>query len=155
MRKVSKPSTGEKPGGLTGGKKIKGRKRNVIVDVLGHLLGVSVTSARVHDGVAGVPLMEQVARETGRLQTVLADGTYGGEFRRQVQDKLGLKVEIARKADKGKGFVVQPKRWIVERFFAWLGHLRRLSKDYELTTISSENFIRLAALRRALHQATV
>jgi putative transposase len=138
-----------------GGKKIKGRKRNVVVDVLGHLLGVRVTSARMHDGAAGVPLMERVAQGVRTLKAVLADGTYGGQFRRQVLDKLGLKVEIASKAPKGAGFVVQPKRWIVERFFAWIGNNRRLSKDYELTTLSSENFIRLAALRRVLHHAAV
>lgn len=122
----------------------------MIVDVLGHLLGVRVTSARMHDGAAGVPLINEVAAGAATLQAVLADGTYGGAFRDHVQDQLGLKVEIACKADKGEGFVVQPKRWIVERFFAWLGNQRRLSKDYELTLASAENFIHLAALRRAL-----
>jgi putative transposase len=140
----------ERSAATTRGKKTKGRKRHLIVDVLGHLLGVRVTSAAKHDAPVGGPLIRQTALEYPTLQAFLGDGTYGGICRRYVANKLGLALHISRKVV--DGFAVLPKRWIVERGFAWLGNCRRLSKDYERLVVVAENFIRIAMMRLVLRQ---
>lgn len=122
----------------------------MVVDVLGHLLGVRVTSAALHDGAVGGPLIKKAALEHPTLQAFLADGTYGGVCRRYVEGTLRLPLHISRKVV--DGFAVLPKRWIVERFLAWLGNNRRLSKDYERLIQTVESFIQLAALRIVLRR---
>ena len=122
----------------------------MVVDVLGHLLGWRVTSADRHDGAIGGSLIKRTALEHPTLQAFLADGTYGGVCRAYVEGKLGLPLHISRKIS--CPFAVLPKRWIVERFFAWLGNSRRLSKDYERTLLSAESFIQIAALKIVLNR---
>lgn len=141
--------------GYDGGKKITGRKRHIAVDTLGLLLAVVVTSAAVDDAAAAPQVMAQLPRRAyPRLQVVWADGKYHNhqlhqwlaERRRQFPWTL----EIVRRPAQAKGFVLLPKRWVVERTFAWLGRARRLSKDYELRTDSSECMVRMSAIHLLL-----
>ena len=136
--------------GYDGGKKTTGRKRNIAVDTLGLLLAVVVTSAAVDDALAARPVIEQLTKaDHPRLETVWADGKYHNH---------ALYAWIAGRSDIGwtltpvhrppgqTGFVLLPKRWVVERTFAWQGRNRRLSKDYEFRTDSSESMVRVAAI---------
>ena len=86
-----------------------------------------------------------------RLERIWADGGYRGELIGWVQDNFQVLLDIVLRSDKLKGFVVLPKRWIVERTFAWFGRYRRLSKDYEQLLENSEGMIYLAAIRRLLN----
>ncbi len=142
--------------GYDGGKKIKGRKRHIAVDTLGILLAVVVTSAAVDDAAAAPAVLKQLARrDYPRLQIVWADGKYhnydlyGWKAR---QRSLRWKLEIVNRPRDTKGFVLLPKRWVVERTFAWLGRSRRLSKDYERRIESSEAMVRLSAIGSLLHR---
>ena len=142
--------------GYDGGKKIKGRKRHIAVDALGILLAVVVTSAAVDDAAAAPAVLKQlVRRDYPRLQVVWADGKYhnynlyGWKAR---QRSLRWKLEIVNRPRDTKGFVLLPKRWVVERTFAWLGRSRRLSKDYERRIESSEAMVRLSAIGSLLQR---
>ncbi len=134
------------------GKKIKGRKRHLLVDTMGNLLGVNVVRADVSDPAGGRQLLAEIGPELRRLQRVWADSVYRGSFIDWVQEHLGWTVEIVEKLGGQKGFVVLPKRWIVERSLAWLGRNRRLSKDYEARPACSEAMIYLASIHLLLKQ---
>lgn len=128
-----------------GEKKIKGRKRHIVTDTLGHLLGVIVHAANLHDSVEGQRICLQVVDRYRSIQAFAADQGYRGQTVAFVQDWLSRRVDIVEKTN--PGFHVQPKRWIVERTFAWLGNFRRLAKDFEIRTDTAENMIRIAMLR--------
>jgi len=128
--------------GLDPGKKISGRKRHIIVDTLGLLWALTVHPANVQDAHGAWSVVTQLVGRMDRLKKILADGIYDGA--RIAIDALGWKLEIVQKPQGQKGFSVLPKRWIVERTFAWLGRNRRLSKDYERLPQSSEAWIYLA-----------
>lgn len=130
--------------GYDAGKKIKGRKRHILVDTLGLLLNVTVTSAAVQDRAAAEPLLSLARYYFPTLQRIWADGGYAGQLVTWVQEWCPWTLEIIKRSDRAKGFVVLPKRWIVERTFGWLGRARRLSKDYEYATRSSETMIYVA-----------
>lgn len=135
--------------GYDGGKKINGRKRHVLVDVMGLLLAVMVTSAAVDDGAAAPQLTGQLhAQDYPRLQKIWGDNKYHNHsFRRWLADnRPGWELEVKTREPGVKGFAVLPKRWVVERSFAWLGRYRRHSKDYERRTDSSESMIRVSAI---------
>lgn len=140
--------------GLDGFKKVKGRKRHMVTDVLGLVLAVSLTGANVPDGKLLVPLVQQLQRAPEKPLTVLADGAYGiadyPERFRQAFPQEHIKLQLTKKDPAQKTFKVIPKRWIVERTHAWNGNARRLSKDYEKTLTSSIGFIHLAAIARNL-----
>jgi putative transposase len=142
--------------GYDGAKKIKGRKRNIAVDTLGLLLAVVVTSAAVDDAAAAPRVLEQLHRDDyPRLRVVWADGKYHNYNLYgwlEKQKKVVAKLEIVSRPLEAKGFVVLPKRWVVERTFAWLGRSRRLSKDYERRTDSSECMVRLSSIRLLLNR---
>lgn len=129
----------------TGEKKIKGRKRHIVTDTLGHLLGVIVHAANLHDTVEGQRICLQVADRYPSIQAFLADQGYRGTTVAFVQEWLHRRVDIVEKAS--NRFVVQPQRWIVERTLAWLGNCRRLAKDFEIRTDTAENMIRIAMLK--------
>ena len=135
--------------GYDGGKKITGRKRHIGVDTLGLLLAVVVTSAAVDDAAAAPQVLSQLTRrEYPRLQVIWADGKYHNHALaawKARQRMLPWKLEIVRRPRDAQGFTLLPKRWVVERTFAWLGRSRRLSKDYERRTDSSETMVRLSA----------
>jgi len=133
---------------VDGGKKVKGRKRHIVVDTLGLLLAVAVTAASLHDGrTAPLVLGKLSSQTTRRLEVVFADGTYHTEPLYEWARERGGKyrIEVVSKPSGGK-FEVVRVRWVVERTFAWLGYSRRLSKDYERTTTSSEAWIQLSAI---------
>ena len=142
--------------GYDGGKKITGRKRHIAVDTLGLLLAVVVTAAGVDDAVAAVPVFEQLKPlQQPRLEVVWADSKYhnyalyGWLVR---QRSIEWRLEIVRRPDGAQGFVLLPKRWVVERTFSWLGRWRRLSRDYEHLSSSSECMVRLASIGRMLRR---
>jgi len=137
--------------GYDGGKKIKGRKRHVLVDTLGNLLAVVVSAANINDRKGAQMLMSRVERQIAlRLLKIWVDKGYQGDLDAWFDQHWQIALEVVA-AEKGqKGFVVQPRRWVVERTFAWLGKYRRLSKDYERCTLSSEGMIYLASIRTLL-----
>lgn len=136
--------------GYDAGKKVSGRKRHLLVDTLGLVLQVLVTSAAVQDRDGAKTLFQAfVARIDGwcRLQVFWADGGYRGELVDWLKVTFGWLLEIVSKVEGQVGFQVLPKRWIVERTFAWLTRQRRLSKDYERLPATSEAFIYVAMIR--------
>ncbi|ULJ63320.1 transposase [Wielerella bovis] len=128
--------------GFDGGKKIKGRKRHIAVDTMGNLLAVVVHAANIHDTKAGIFVAQKAFETYPSLKGFCADAAYCRTFEQNVQDELGLSVDISVKI-KDVSWQVLPKRWIAERTFAWLGWSRRLAKDFEQTILSAENFIKL------------
>ena len=137
--------------GVDGGKKINGRKRHIITDTLGLIIGVMVTAANIHDGAAGSALFKFVMNKLKHTKCIFADGTYSGKFRTTVE-KEGIVLEIAAKPEGAKGFIPVKKRWAVERTFGWTNFFRRLSKDYERTVQSSESMIYLAQIQIILNR---
>jgi putative transposase len=140
--------------GYDGGKRITGRKRHLIVDTLGLLLAVLVTSAAVDDAAAAPQLLAKLTPEAyPRLEVVWADGRYHNhKFQAwiEAQGPAPWRLEVLRRPDGTKGFVLVPKRWVVERSFAWLGRDRRHSKDYERRSASSEARVQLSAIHLML-----
>jgi transposase len=127
--------------GFDGGKLISGRKRHVVVDTLGLLLGVMVTAADVGDRAAAQVLLARVAGAHDRLALIWADGGYTGSLVEHCLATLALVLAIVKRSDDMRGFVVMPKRWIVERLFAHLMRSRRLARDFERRTTSAEAMV--------------
>ena len=127
---------------------MNGRKRHLLVDTQGFLLRVGVHPASVQDRDGAKQVLRPDLRERyPRLAKIWADGSYGGQLVDWVYETLGCVLEIVpRPADQHR-FVVLPKRWIVERTFGWIGRYRRMSKDYEYTTSSSEAMVTLGMIR--------
>jgi transposase len=117
--------------GYDAGKRTPGRKRHLLVDCLGLLLGVVVTAASVQDRDAARPLLQRARARFHRLALVWADGAYTGGLVTWAAEKLHLKLQIIKRSDDMSGFVVLPRRWVVERTNAWLMRTRRLGRDYE------------------------
>lgn len=140
--------------GFDGNKQIKGRKRHIAVDILGLLLLVWVTPAIMPDCDGGAQLCDELQHIAPRIKKVWADSAYRGKLVEYVTLWCRFVLEIVKKLPGQKGFQVQPKRWIVERTFAWLNMQRRLSKEYERTTKSSESMIKIAAIRLMLRRLT-
>lgn len=140
--------------GYDGGKKITGRKRHIVVDTLGLLLTVVVTSAAVDDAAAAPQALAQLQRrDYPRLAVVWADSKYHNDALydwKNEQRNLPWKLEIVSRPPGAKGFLLLPKRWVAERTFAWLGRSRRLSKDYERRTDSSACMVRVSAIHLLL-----
>lgn len=139
--------------GYDAGKKIGGRKRHILVDTLGLLLGVGVTSASVQDRDGAGTLLASLYLLFGRLQKIWADSGYAGALVAWVKGlrPFGkLHLEIVRRSEDAKGFQLVRKRWIVERTFAWLYKSRRLSRDYERRVDHSESHIYVCMCRLML-----
>ena len=138
--------------GYDAGKKVKGRKRHILVDTLGNLLQVVVHAAHLQDRAGAKLLLNDMPKKLWqRLKLIWADGGYRGKLVKWVKQTFGVLLEIVLRSHKANGFEVLPKRWIVERTFAWLGRYRRLSKDYEQLLENSQGFIYLASIHRLLH----
>lgn len=134
--------------GFDAGKKINGRKRHIVTDTLGHLVGLVVHGADVQDRDGAVEVLASIRHRYPWLRHVFADGGYGGDKLKGRLTKVGQwTLQIIKRSDHAKGFVVLPRRWVVERTFAWLGRCRRLAKDYEKTIASAEAWIFVANLR--------
>lgn len=129
---------------------MKGRKRHIVVDTLGMILACAVHPADVQDRDGARLVLEDLASQFPRLRKIWADGGYAGQLVDQVKAWGKWLLEIVKRSDKATGFELLPHRWIVERTFAWLGRYRRLSKDYEAFTETSETMIRLAMIRLML-----
>jgi putative transposase len=142
--------------GYDGGKKITGRKRNIAVDTLGLLLAVTVTVASLDDAAAAPAVFQQLKPDNHpRLQVVWADSKYHNHQLHawlQRQRSIKWKLEVVRRPQGASGFVLLPKRWVVERTFSWLGRWRRMSRDYEHRTESSEAMIKVASIGRMLRR---
>lgn len=138
--------------GYDAGKKVKGRKRHIAVDTLGLLLLVVVHSAYLQDRDGSCSVFHKLAERFSRLVLIWADGGYAGQLVDLVRRWWRFTLEIVKRTDDMEGFVVLPKRWIVERTFAWLGRNWRLSKDYEKLPSSSETVVYLASMRMMLHR---
>jgi transposase len=117
--------------GWDGGKKVGGRKRHLVVDCLGLVLAVAVTSANVQDRDAAVPLLERLRTMYFSIRLVWADGAYVGSLVDFARERLQLTLDIVRRTDDTTGFLVLPRRWVVERTLSWLMRSRRLVRDYE------------------------
>lgn len=142
--------------GYDGGKKITGIKRHIAVDTLGLLLAVSVTAASVDDAVAAPAVFQQLKpTEQPKLEKIWADGKYHNHDLNAWLDRqrsIEWDLEIVRRPAGLKGFSVLPKRWIVERTFGWLGRWRRLSRNYEHLTKSSEAMVKIASIGRMVRR---
>ena len=132
--------------GYDAGKKVSGIKRHIAVDTQGFPHAVAVTTAEVTDRNGALEAFDRCSHSLTTIQKVLVDGGYTGEpFARAVKEKLGATVEVV-KRNELHTFVVLPKRWIVERSFAWLEKCRRLWKNCERKLNSSLQFIYFAFL---------
>ncbi len=135
-----------------GGKLITGRKRHIVVDTLGLLLAVVVHAANIQDGAGAKLVLARMQGRFPRLRKIWADGAYRGGLIAWTHQLLGCVLEIVKRSDDQTGFVVLPKRWIVERTFGWFGRYRRLSKDYEEIPASSESMIYIAMIHLMLRR---
>ncbi len=144
--------------GYDGGKKVNGRKRHILVDTMGLLIVVLVTTANRSDKKGLEQMLKAIKSTMPRLKVIKADQGYvSARLEKWVLDICGWILEVTKKPE-GKGFQVIPQRWVVERTFAWLGNYRRLSKDYEVLAATSEAFIYMAMCdimtKRLAHQST-
>jgi putative transposase len=151
----AKSAEGGQQRGFDGGKQVRGRKRNLLVDTLGLVVLAKVTAANVQDVHAGKQLFSTLSQKPElltRLDKIFADGGFRGELVDWVQQNLHVVLEIVLKLGDQKGFHVLPKRWVIERTFAWLTRNRRLPRDYERLVQSSEAFIYVAMIRLGLRR---
>jgi putative transposase len=141
--------------GYDGGKKINGRKRHIFVDTLGLLLAVVITGAAVDDAAAAPEVFQQLAADhCPRLSKIWADNKYHNHTLHgwMAEHRSDWDLEIVSRPKGAQGFVRLPRRWVVERTFAWLGRCRRLSKDYERRTDSSASMVRVGAIHLMLRR---
>jgi transposase len=136
------------PRGYDAGKKINGRKRHILTDTAGHLVGLIVHVASIQDRDGAVSVLSSIRKLYPWLRHVFADGGYAGDKLRNRLSRIGdWTLEIVKRPDKTKGFEILPKRWVVERTLAWLGRCRRLAKDFEASIESAAAWVLLAHIR--------
>jgi putative transposase len=133
--------------GYDSGKQVKGRKRHLLVDTMGLVLAVIVTAARVSDPKGAKMLFKRVGGSCKKLRRIWVEGTYRGKLLEWVRVHCWFVLQPVLRSDDMKGFVVLPRRWVVERTFAWLTQCWRLGKDYEALPASSEAMIYIAMTR--------
>jgi transposase len=143
--------------GYDAGKRIKGRKRHIVTDTTGLLVGLQVHSAGIQDRDGAPDVLEAVAARYPMLRHIFADGGYAGPKLREALTAIGRwTVQIVKRSDTAVGFEVLPRRWVLERTFAWLGRCRRLSKVWEKSIASAEAWVLIAHIRRVTrHLASV
>ena len=133
---------------LDAGKKIKGRKRHIVTDTEGHLVGVVVHEADVQDRDGAALVLKGIRYLYPWLRYIFADGGYAGDKLRETLRRLGdWSIEIVKRADDAKGFVLVKRRWVVERTLAWIGRCRRLAKDFEASIESAVAWILVANIK--------
>jgi transposase len=131
--------------GYDAGKKVKGRKRHLAVDTLGLPIKCQITPADVQDRDALPALLAAVSRKSPWVKLAFVDGAYAGdETARAAFEASRIRISVVRRSDRATGFIVLPKRWIVERTFGWLNRARRLAKDFETLIESSKAWLLLA-----------
>ena len=130
------------------GKRIKGRKRHIVTDTQGFLLAARVHQANIQDPHGAVPLLRSLRQTFPKLRHLFADRVYRGEqLRNAIADCGPWTIQIVERPAGVKGFQLLPRRWVVERTFAWLGRSRRLAKDFEASIASATAWLFLANLR--------
>ena len=157
------------PKGYDAGKKVKGRKRHLVVDVLGLLLAVLILPAHIQDRDAAAPLVARAVDKYPTLKKLLADSSYAGECEKSIKAQYGIEVEVIRRPRKAGAwtdatgppptalsapFPILPRRWVVERTHAWIERPRRLSKDYDRRPDVSAAWVWLAETRILLRRLT-
>ena len=136
------------PRGLDVFKRIKGRKRHIVTDSQGFLLAGLVHGANVQDSHGAVPLLKSLAGAFPKLRHILADRVYRGpKLIGALSEFGGFTIEIVKRPHGVKGFQLLPRRWVIERTFAWFGRNRRLAKDFEATIASAEAWLTIASVR--------
>jgi putative transposase len=138
--------------GFDAGKQVNGRKRHILVDTLGLLLAVVVTAASVQDRDGARLLLTRLGGVGKKLRKLWVDGGYQGALEAWVAERFRFCLQVVLRPKEQKGFVVLPRRWVVERTFAWLSHHRRLSKDYERLTATSEALVYIVMIRLMLRR---
>ncbi len=134
--------------GYDAGKKINGRKRHIITDTIGLLIGFVIHRANIQDRDAASIVLKSIRDTHPWLRHVFADGGYGGAKLRRAVEKISCStMEIVKRSDSAKGFEVIPRRWMVERTFAWLKRCRRLATDWEKSIQSAESWLLVAHIK--------
>jgi putative transposase len=134
--------------GYDAGKRVNGRKLHLLVDTDGLPMRVVVHSAGIQDRDGAALVLERIRQQFNWLELVWADGAYAGpRVADAVARQPGLRIEIVKRSDDMAGFVVLPRRWVVERTFAWIGRNRRLARDYENLAATIASFVILAAIQ--------
>ena len=144
----SSPESGERAA-YDGAKRRKGSKMHMAVDTLGHLLALHVTPANEQDRAQVCQLAQQVQAVTGQsVELAFVDQGYSGETAQQAAAQHGIQLEVVKLPEAKKGFVLLPRRWVVERSFGWMARFRRLARDYERLpdTLKGLHFLAFAIL---------
>lgn len=142
------------PKGYDAGKKIKGRKRHILTDTLGLMIEAVVHTADIQDRDGGPMLLKHIHNRFPWLTHIFADGGYAGDqFASKAAETGKWSIEIIKRSDTAKGFVLLPRRWVVERTFAWLGRNRRLAKDFESSIESASAWLFLASVQLLTRKA--
>jgi transposase len=137
--------------GIDGNKKVKGIKRHVIVDTNGFLIAVMVCVANIHDSKAALLLMRVLKEFLSGIKVIIADGGYRGELAEMVKNRFGFLIKVVmRTGSDSTEFKPVNKRWVIERTFSWFDNDRRLCRNYELLAESSENMVKLSAIKLLL-----
>jgi len=150
------------PPGYDAGKKVKGKKRHLLVDTLGLILAIAVHPANLQDRDGALLVLDRHTRRLfAFLETIFADGAYGGDKLGRAMDAASWTIEVVKRPAGQKGFEALPKRWVVERSrrdgakrAAWINRCRRLAKDYENLNRTARAFIHLASIRLMLRRLT-
>jgi putative transposase len=136
------------PRGFDMAKKVKGRKRHIVTDTNGSLLALLVHAANIQDNHGAVPLLKALGRAFPKLRHIFADRVYRGDKLLNAISELGKwNIEIVTRSESVGTFKAEPKRWVIERTFAWFGRNRRLAKDFEATIASAEAWVMIASIR--------
>jgi putative transposase len=141
--------------GYDAGKKINGRKRHIVTDTLGNLLDVVVHAAGIQDYDGAKDLLKSLHNQVKSIKKLWADSIYKcNGLVEWVRKTLSIALDVVERPKGQKGFMVLPRRWVVERTFGWFGRYRRLSKDYERCTMSSEGTIYIASIHTMIRRMT-
>jgi putative transposase len=141
-----------KESGFDGGKLMKGRKRHIVVDTIGYPMVVVVHAANIFDGKAARQVLTALFSIVNTIKKIWADGAYKSKkFAEWAKEKFDCMIEVVKKKS-ARGFHVLPRRWVVERTFAWINRYRRLSKDYERKPTSSSSHVYVASIRLMLRR---
>jgi putative transposase len=136
------------PRGFDAAKKVRGRKRHLVTDTQGLPLALLVHPANIQDNHGAVPLLAALRRTFPRLRHVVADRVYRGKKLRKAIAAFGRwRIKIVTRSERTGTFKPEPTRWVIERTFAWIGRNRRLAKDFERTTASSEAWFLIASAK--------
>jgi transposase len=148
VKSAEKAGASIDPHGYDAGKKVKGKKRHLLVDTQGFLLHAIVTAADIQDRDGGAMLLAALFGMFPFLLKLYAVGGYQGpEFQNSLRRVLSqAEVQIVKRSDRDKGFVVLPRRWVVKRTLAWLSRCRRLGKDWQNLNLKARAFLLLASI---------